>query len=69
MDLTNLTSWANAINGQTSPNIKRYALEQVRVTRDQEARLAKIEAVLASAAAAEAETLNQTVAAIRALKV
>ncbi len=69
MDLTNLTNWANAINAQTSPNIKRYALEQVRVTRDQEARLAKVEAAIARAAAADAETLNQTVAALRGLKV
>ncbi len=45
MDLTALEQYANAINAQ-SPAIKKYALEQVRVTKAQEARLLAIEARL-----------------------
>jgi hypothetical protein len=68
MDLANLEKWANAINGQTSPNIKRWALEQVRVTKELDGRLLGIEVALARAVLAEDATLNETAAAVRALK-
>ncbi len=46
MDLTALQTLANAIS-PSSPAIKKYALEQVRVSKAQEARLLRLEARLA----------------------
>jgi hypothetical protein len=44
MDTTTLATLANAIS-TASPAIRKYAVEQVRVTKDQERRLARIAAV------------------------
>ncbi len=47
MDLTALQTLANAIS-PASPAIKKYAVEQVRVSKAQEARLLRLEAKLAA---------------------
>jgi hypothetical protein len=66
MDLTNLEAYAKAINGATSPRIKKWALEQVRVTKELDRRLSRIEELLAAIPAVD--TLNEATAAVRALK-
>jgi hypothetical protein len=47
MDLTRLESYASAISN-SSPAIKKWALEQVAVTKAQEARLVELEKRLAA---------------------
>jgi hypothetical protein len=71
MDLAPLTTYAKAINssGHTSSSILRaYAHEQVQVTRRLDERLMRVEAALAAIPAVEDGTLNEALAAVRALK-
>ncbi len=67
MDLYNLETLANKISPD-SPAMKKWALEQVRITKIQEVRLLAIEAALVRVQSPVKGTLGETIAAVRALK-